>query len=207
MYAENICESHGFYSFDVIFVGNRMLSVRLKVPGLHNVKNALAAISAALLSGVSAESVKKGLEGFRGMKRRFEFIGRCADADVYDDYAHHPTEIRATLDCAKRLGYKKIICAFQGHTYSRTAALFNDFVEAFDGVDEAVLTDIYAAREENVYGVSGRALAESVKNGTYISDLGELTEYLRGRAERGTLILTLGAGGLNEVAKELTGGC
>ncbi len=205
VYAENICEKNGIYSFDVFFVGNKLCSVRLSVPGIHNVKNALAATATAILSGVSAEGIEKGLSRFKGMKRRFEYVGACGGAAVFDDYAHHPTEIKATLDSARRLGYKKIICAFQPHTYSRTAAFFNEFAEAFRGADEVIFTDIYAAREENIYGVSGKMLADATENGVYISDFGEVERYLRERAEAGTLIITLGAGRLNEVAGALTG--
>ncbi len=205
VYAENICEKNGFYSFDLIFVGNKLCSVTLSVPGLHNVKNAIAATAAAILSGVSAEGIEKGLRSFSGMKRRFEYVGKCGGAAVYDDYAHHPTEIKATLDSARRLGYKKVICAFQPHTYSRTAALFDGFAEAFSGADEVIFTDIYAAREKNTYGVSSKTLADATENGVYISDFADVERYLRERAEAGTLIITLGAGRLNEVARALTG--
>lgn len=203
VHAENICEKNGFYSFDVIFVGNKLFSVKLSVPGIHNVKNSLAAIAASILSGVSANGMETGLRRFSGMKRRFEYVGTCCGASVYDDYAHHPTEIKATLEGARCMGFKKIICAFQPHTYSRTAAFFNEFAEAFYGVDEVIFTDIYAAREKNVYGVSSEMLARVTENGIYISDFGELERYLREKAESGTLILTLGAGRLNEAARAL----
>ncbi len=203
VHAENICEKDGFYSFDVIFVGNKLFSVKLSVPGIHNVKNALAAIAAAILSGVSAEAMERGLCRFSGMKRRFEYVGTCGGAAVYDDYAHHPTEIKATLESAARMGFRKIICAFQPHTYSRTAAFFNEFTEAFGGVEEVIFTDVYAAREENVYGVSGEMLAKATENGIYISDFGEVERYLRKKADKGTVIITLGAGRLNEVARAL----
>lgn len=203
VHAENICEKNGFYSFDVIFVGNKLFSVKLSVPGIHNVKNSLAAIAASILSGVPADGMETGLCRFSGMKRRFEYVGTCGGAAVYDDYAHHPTEIKATLEGAMRMGFKKIICAFQPHTYSRTAAFFDEFTEAFYGVNEVIFTDIYAAREKNVYGVSSEMLARATENGIYISDFGELERYLREKAESGTLILTLGAGRLNEVARAL----
>ena len=203
--AENICSCRGFYSFDVTFVGNKLFSVKLSVPGLHNVKNALAATAAALLSGVSAESVKRGLMSFKGMRRRLEYVGRCGGADVYDDYAHHPTEIAATLSAVAQLGYERVICAFQPHTYSRTAAFLKEFSEAFSCADEVIFTDIYAAREENVYGVSGRTLADMTAGGTYIPDFKAVQRHLRERASEGTVILTLGAGRLCEVARALTG--
>lgn len=204
LYAENICCTGGYYSFDAVFKGKRLFSARLKVPGIHNVKNALAAAGAAYLSGVDPRMIGEGLSRFSGMKRRLEYIGECRGAAVYDDYAHHPTEIRASLECARTLGFKKIICAFQPHTYSRTAAFFKEFTEAFSAADTVVFTDIFAAREENTCGVSGRALAEATENGIYISALGEIKEYLEKRAEPGTLIITMGAGRLNAVAKALT---
>ncbi len=204
LYAENICCADGFYSFNVCIKGEEPFSVCLRVPGIHNVQNALAAAGAAYFSGVSAEKIREGLMRFSGMRRRLEYIGECRGAAVYDDYAHHPTEIRSSLDCVRKFGFKKVICAFQPHTYSRTAAFFNEFAEALGKADEAVITDIFAARESDSLGMSGRRLAEAVKNGVYISDFGEITEYLYGKACPETLIITMGAGRLNTVAKELT---
>ena len=134
-----------------------------------------------------------------------EYIGECKGAAVYDDYAHHPTEIKAAIDGAGALGYSKTICVFQPHTYSRTAAFFNEFAQAFDGADEVIFTDVFAAREENIYGVSVEKLAQRTKNGRYISTFFDIVNYLYERAEEGVLILTLGAGRLNEVARKLVG--
>ena len=207
VYAENIRQVKGNYSFDLFFSKEKHVPVTLSVPGKHNVMNALAAASAALCYGVSSDAVKRGLEGFRGMKRRMEYVGSYNGADVYDDYAHHPTEIKAALDGVKNFGYKNIICVFQPHTYSRTAAFFEDFTQAFSVADEVIFADVFAAREENVYGVSSEALAKATKNGKYISDFSDIENYLRQRANDGVLILTLGAGRLNEVAAMLVNDC
>ena len=132
-----------------------------------------------------------------------EYIGTINGALVYDDYAHHPTEIRATLRAARELEFKKIICAFQPHTYSRTKEFFSEFTESFKNADEIIFADIYPAREKNVFGVSSSALASETENAVYIPSFQKITQYLLKKADSDTLILTMGAGKMNEIACEL----
>ena len=147
VHAAGLTWSKGLPSFDIILRGERFAHVSLRVPGLHNVKNALAAAAAAAALGVSGEAVERGLGQFGGAGRRFEYKGSFRGAEIYDDYAHHPGELKALLDAAHTLGYQRVICAFQPHTYTRTAALFDDFVEVLKQPDVALLAEIYAARE------------------------------------------------------------
>ena len=203
LYAENICEKHGFYSFDAVWKGKTVFSATLKVSGIHNLKNALAVSAVALSNGVSPDKIKSGLEAFIGMRRRLEKVGVLNGADVYDDYAHHPTEIKSTLRALRDMGYKKIICAFQPHTFSRTASLFEEFTAAFDDADEVAFADIFAARERNTYGITSRELADATQNGIYVPSYDGIFSYLALRAEDGAALVTLGAGELDTVAERL----
>ncbi len=205
LFAENLRSENGFFTFDAVLDGKPFVTdIRLSIPGLHSVSNALAAILCATVNGVdNTDNIKVGIKSFRGIKRRLEYIGTLNGADVYDDYAHHPTEIRATLDAVRQLGYKKIICAFQPHTYSRTKEFFHDFAKAFDGCDEVIVADIYAAREKNVYGISSNMLAKKIKNGKHLCTFTEIYEHLRLSAHPKTLILTMGAGELDTIARRL----
>ncbi|MBQ7332920.1 MAG: UDP-N-acetylmuramate--L-alanine ligase, partial [Clostridia bacterium] len=203
-YCSNYKITTGRASFDIIMKTHIVQDIKLSVVGSHNAANALASALAASLCNASAASIQDALSGFKGIKRRFEYVGSVKGADVYDDYAHHPTEIKATLKAASTLGYERIFCAFQPHTYSRTSEFFSEFASAFDCCDEVIFSDIYAAREKNIYGVSSKALAASAKNGIYIKDFSEIQKYLFEKAKKGTLIITMGAGRMNEVAYALT---
>lgn len=147
-HVENLSYQSGYGDFDVIAYGKFVCHIRLNVPGEHNVLNALAAIAVCGLLGVDPETAARGIETFRGTHRRFERKGMLNGAVVIDDYAHHPTEIRATLKAAKNLDHKRLWCVFQPHTYTRTKTLWADFVESFDLADELIVADIYAAREK-----------------------------------------------------------
>jgi UDP-N-acetylmuramate--alanine ligase len=177
--------------------------VSLSVPGLHNLKNALAAAAAAYALGVPAAAVEQGLAAFRGAGRRFEHKGTYNGAQVYDDYAHHPGELKALLDMAATLGYQRVICAFQPHTYSRTQALFDDFVQVLKQPDITLLGEIYAAREQNTIGISSAHLAEKIPGSRFYPTLEELTQALRELARPGDLILTVGAGNIYTVGEAL----
>jgi UDP-N-acetylmuramate--alanine ligase len=183
--------------------GEPFAEISLQVPGLHNVKNALAAAAAAIALGISAQAVSEGLSSFRGAGRRFEYQGTINGADVYDDYAHHPSEVGALLDAAKELGYKRILCAFQPHTYSRTKALFDDFVKVLAMADVTLLTDIYAAREQNTIGISSKDLADRIPGAEYLPTLSDTEARLRQLAQPGDLILTVGAGDICNVGYQL----
>ena len=190
--AENLTWEHGRPEFDVVVDGRLYTHLALHVAGEHNLSNALAAASAAYVLGVPGRAVKLGLEGFFGAGRRFECKGQCRGAKIYDDYAHHPAEIRALLEMTRSLGYDRVICAFQPHTYSRTKALFADFVRELKKADLAVLTDIFAAREKNTAGVSSRDLAAEIPGALYCPSLQEAEQCLMDLARPGDLILTVG---------------
>lgn len=203
VYAENIeflgAKSH----FDVMFKGKRFTDVTLHVPGLHNVKNALAATAAAICLGVRPNAVKYGLAGFNGAGRRFEFKGKYNGADVYDDYAHHPGELKALLDTVEELNYKRCILVFQPHTYTRTAALFEDFVTQLQRPDVLLLAEIFAAREKNTIGISSAALAERVEGAEFYPTFAELEEELKRKAQPGDIILTVGAGDVYKIGENI----
>ena len=153
--------------------------------------------------GLPGAAVEKGLSSFTGAGRRFEHKGSFHGAEVYDDYAHHPGELHALLTTAKGMGYKRILCAFQPHTYSRTKALFDQFVEELKIPDVAIVAEIFAAREKNTIGISSSDLCKQVPGSIYCSTLDQVTEELRKRAQPGDLILTVGAGDIYRAGEKL----
>ena len=203
VYAQNIEYKGANSHFDIMYKGRFFTDVTLHVPGVHNVKNALAATAACICMGVRPSSVKYGLAGFNGAGRRFEFKGKYNGADVYDDYAHHPGELHALLEMAKTLPYKRIICAFQPHTYTRTKALFNDFVKELRVPDVVVLAEIYAAREQNDIGISSMDLSREIPGSVYCPTLDKVTAALARIACPGDLILTVGAGDIFKAGEKL----
>ena len=206
VHAAGLTWEKGLPTFDVVCRGEVYAHVSLKVPGLHNVKNALAAAASAMVLGVPGEAVERGLAQVRGAGRRFEHKGSFHGAEVYDDYAHHPGELEALLDTARSLGYERVVCAFQPHTYTRTAALFDDFVEVLKKPDVTLLAEIFAAREDNESGISSRDLAERIPGARYFATLPEVTAALRELARPGDLILTVGAGDVYTVGEALVAG-
>ena len=199
--AENLSED--FRSFDVLCFGKRYCHVHLNVYGRHNVYNALAAAAAAYVMNVDGAAVAAGLESFTGAGRRLERKGSYHGAAVYDDYAHHPGELHALIDAVKTMGFRRIILAFQPHTYTRTKALFSDFVAELKRVDIAVLAEIYAARESNKIGISSRDLAREIPGAVFFETLPEVAEYLRSVAQEGDIILTVGAGDIYKAGELL----
>ncbi|MBE6713148.1 MAG: UDP-N-acetylmuramate--L-alanine ligase [Ruminococcaceae bacterium] len=193
LWCEDLREEKGFYAFDIHVESGLLCSVKLAVPGEHSVSNALAAASAAYLSGVNAEAIRQGLEAFRGVKRRFEYRGRCNNMEVFDDYAHHPDEIRATLLATKKLGYPHVTVVFQPHTYTRTRAYWADFVSSLSLADEVILADIYPAREAPLPGIESKLLAEKSDTLTYRGGFEQIAAYLRSLDREG-LLLIMGAG-------------
>ena len=179
---------------DVVCDGELYCHVDLKVIGKHNACNALAVIGAAWMLGVPGDAVASGLSTFHGANRRMQYKGNFNGADVYDDYAHHPDELRATIEAVKTMDYDRVVIAFQPHTYTRTKALFGDFVRELRKADHLVLAEIYAARERNTVGISSRDLQELIPGSHYCQTLPEVTQYLRSIAKPGDLILTVGAG-------------
>ncbi|NCE65701.1 UDP-N-acetylmuramate--L-alanine ligase [Pseudoflavonifractor sp. 524-17] len=197
---------NGLPAFDVIWQGARFAHVELQVPGLHNVKNALAAAAAAIALKLPAPAVEAGLSAFQGAGRRFERKGVYNGAVVYDDYAHHPGELEALFSAARRLGYQRIICAFQPHTYSRTQALFSQFVQVLKQPDLTLLAEIFAAREVNDLGISSKDLCEHIPGSRYFPSLSQLADYLKTIAQPGDLILTAGAGDIYTAGELLVNG-
>ncbi len=199
--ARNLGEKNGRPIFDIYRKGEFVCHIELKVPGKHNIMNAMAAASVALLDGISPEAVESGLNSFGGIKRRMEYKGILNGAELYDDYGHHPTELKSTISGAKRIaGGKKLVVAFQPHTYSRTKALFDDFTHAFDDAGTVLLAPIYAARETDDLGVSSEKLAEAMGSKAKAArSLNELAEMLVKETDENTLALVMGAGNIDEI--------
>lgn len=195
--------SNDWRRFDVICDGKKYCHFELPVHGHHNAINALAAAGVAWMMGIPGEAVEAGLATFHGAGRRLEFKGIYNGADIYDDYAHHPGELSATIDAVRTMGYKRVIFAFQPHTYTRTKALFDDFVEQLKRPDIVVLAEIYAARERNTIGISSKDLLEQLPGGYYCATLPEVTEKLRELAQPGDVILTVGAGDIYRAGEAL----
>lgn len=206
-YAENIMFNAGYPSFDVMHKGKLVCHISLNVPGNHNIQNALATVAVCELLGIDADISAKGIETFRGTHRRFEKKGMLNGAAILDDYAHHPTEIKATLKAAQAFPHTRIRCIFQPHTYSRTRTLWNDFLTAFDDTDELILTHIYSARE--VYdGVTDpdRLAAEIKERGIetkYFEKFSDIIDYIKDTAQEGEIIFTMGAGDVTDIGDEL----
>ena len=207
-YAKDICYSVDGTDYDVYNKGKKLASVHLIVPGRHNVLNSLGAFAASVLMGISPETIVGALAKFSGAKRRFETKGKENGIWVVDDYAHHPTEIGATLQAAKETGAKRIVCVFQPHRYTRTKLLYEEFCKCFGNCDKLILTHIYSAGEDPIPGVSGKNLAESIKattgkDVTYIDSFARLEEYLFKNCKPGDLVITMGAGDVFRIGEEL----
>ena len=201
--AANLQEVDGRPVFDVMVRGEKYAHVELHVYGHHNVLNALAAASAAYVLGLPGHAVEEGLASFTGAGRRFEHKGTYHGAEVYDDYAHHPDELHALFTTAREMGYQRLVVAFQPHTYSRTAKLFDRFVEELKIPDVAILAEIFAAREQNTLGISSADLCRNIPGAVYCSTLDKVAEQLRQAARPGDLILTVGAGDIYRAGEKL----
>ncbi len=204
--AKNICYNKlGCATYDAYKEGSFLFNINLNVPGEHNVLNSLASIGTALILGFSENSIVCGLSSFNGTHRRFELKGNKDGVTVIDDYAHHPTEIKATLSAAKNYPHNKIYCVFQPHTYSRTLSLFEDFSESFYDMDCLILTDIYAAREKDTGEISSTMLGDRIRsknvNCENIHSFDEVVQYLKNNLKPGDLLLTLGAGDVNIIGE------
>lgn len=199
--AENI--SDDWHHLDVVCDGAFYCHLDLQVLGRHNALNALAAAGTAWMLGIPGEAVQKGLASFRGADRRLQFKGTYHGADVYDDYAHHPDELEATISAVRTMGYQRLIVAFQPHTYTRTKALFADFVRELKKADHVVLAEIYAARERNTIGISSKDIAARVPGSVYCETLPEVTQYLQEILRKGDVVLTVGAGDIFRAGEAL----
>ncbi len=196
-------DDRGCASYTLLYMNEQVCEIRLNVPGIHNVSNSLAAIAACSLSGCSPASAARALQKYGGTSRRFEIKGVSDGVTVIDDYAHHPSEVAATLKAACKYSHSRIWCIFQPHTYSRTKSLMNDFITSFDNADFLILTDIYAARETDTGEVSSSMLAEKMalagKRAIYIKDFADIVEYLDKNVDAGDLVITMGAGDVCKV--------
>ena len=201
VHAENVCPD--WQHLDVICDGKFYCHLDLQVIGRHNALNAVAAAGAAWMLGVPGEDVTRGLATFCGAERRMQFKGKYNGADVYDDYAHHPDELAATIAAIRTMDYKRVIIAFQPHTYTRTKALFSDFVRELSKADVLVLAEIYAARERNTVGISSKDLVAQIPGSTYCKTLQAVTEHLRKIVQPGDVVLTVGAGDIFRAGEAL----
>ena len=190
-------------SMDILYDGEPLCKITLQIPGIHNLRNALAAAAAALALGIPVRAIENGLFSYKGVGRRFEYKGSINGADVYDDYAHHPSELCATLDSVSTLGYKRVILAFQPHTYSRTKALFKDFVTELSRPDITFLAPIYAAREKDDRSISSDVLADAVSCALCCGSLQHIADKIAAIAMEGDIILTAGAGDIYKVGEAL----
>ena len=189
--------------FDVLFLGEPWAHISLSIGGRHNVLNALAACAAAHALGLDPGAVERGLAAFHGVGRRAEYKGKCGGADVYDDYAHHPSEFRALMDAVSKMGSRRTVVVFQPHTYTRLRDHFEDFVQVLSIPDKLYLADVYAAREKDVFGVSSAGLAERIPGAVCCHDFSELCEMLRKELREGDMLITVGAGDIYKVGEML----
>jgi len=198
-------------TFTVVYKGEKLGAVTLNIPGRHNVLNALATIAVCHKLGLSIEAIAAGFAVFTGTKRRFQTKFRNDDVWIVDDYAHHPTEIQTTIKAARQTNPKRLVVAFQPHRYTRTQLLRKEFGSCFKGADVLILTDIYAASEESIPGVSGRTIVDEVKAQTgvdavYIEKLADIAPWLEQNRRKGDLIITMGAGNIYTVGETLADG-
>ena len=200
-YAENIEEYKGaFTKFDVMYKGEKLGSVELSIPGIHNVLNALSAVASAIYSGAKFEDCIKGLQEFKGAGRRFEDLGTYNGIDFVDDYAHHPAELKVTLEAAMKMGYNTVWAVFQPFTYSRTAMHFDEFVDVLKIPDRCVMTEIMGSREVNTYDIYTSQLAEKIPDSVWFNTQEEVAEYVVNNAKAGDLVLTMGCGDIYKSA-------
>ncbi len=207
--ADISCHEKGGAGFTLMREGERVGEIRLRVPGRHNISNATAAAALAMEMGLPFSAVRDALFAFTGTKRRFERKGTVGGVDIIDDYAHHPTEIAATLMAAKSYGSKRIVCVFQPHTYTRTQAFLKEFAKALSLSDVVVLSDIYAAREKNTIGVSSKDILRELQalgcESYYFPSFDEIENFLLKFCMNGDLLITMGAGDIVLVGEHLLG--
>ncbi len=201
-YAANLSTVRGaFYAFDAVHGGKVLGRVTLAVPGKHNVLNALAALAAAVYAGADFDAARRGLEAFGGAGRRFENLGTYRGITFVDDYAHHPAELRVTLEAAMQMDFRRVWAVFQPFTYSRTYMLMDDFAEVLRIPDKCVLTEIMGSRERNTYGVRTEQLAAKIPGSVWFDTFDEVADHVLANAGEGDLVLTLGCGDIYKAAK------
>ena len=203
-YAENIGFHRGaFPHFDLMYRGENKGRVSLNVPGRHNVLNAIAAIAAAVNAGAEVEKCIEGLSSFGGAGRRFEILGEYNGVTIADDYAHHPAELRVTLEAAKKMEYNRVWAVFQPFTFSRTYMLLDDFAEVLQIADKVVMTEIMGSREVNTYDIHTTDLAAKIPGSVWFDTFDTVAQYLYENVQSGDLVITLGCGDVYKIAKKL----
>lgn len=206
-YPANVQHVDGLHTtFDLMRKGERLASLNLFVPGDHNILNATAACAAALETGVQPEQLAEGLGNFKGAGRRFELLGKINGITIVDDYAHHPAEIKVTLQAAQSLHFNKVWAVHQPFTYSRTAMLLDDFAEALSIADQVVLSEIMGSREKNTYGIYAKDLADKIDGCVWFKTFEEISDYVLSHAKPGDLVVTLGCGDVYKAAKIMLNG-
>ncbi len=201
-YASDIeFDNDGMPKFNINHGGKILCEIKLGMPGEHNILNSLSAFACAHILGVDAEDIALTLQRYRGTQRRFDVLGTTAEGvKIIDDYAHHPTEIKATLSAVNNMKHENLWCLFQPHTYTRTMALLDDFAVSFGDADKIVLAEIYAAREKNIYKISSKALMDKIKEADpskevyFFEDMAELADFVAENAKTGDMVITMGAG-------------
>ena len=201
-------DSEGMPRFTVNHGGEKLARVALSIPGEHNILNALSAFACSHILGVDIGEIVETLENYTGIQRRFDVLGKTSNnIKIIDDYAHHPTEIKATLAAVRNMKHNKLWCLFQPHTYTRTMALLDDFATSFADADKVVLAEIYAAREKNIYKISSKSLVNKIKEADptkdvyFFEDFEEIANFVYNNAEAGDLVLTMGAGDIYKVGE------
>ncbi|NLY82371.1 MAG: UDP-N-acetylmuramate--L-alanine ligase [Clostridiales bacterium] len=203
-------DDNGNSEFEIYVNNENEGKINLKIPGEHNILNALAAYATCDYLKIDKDIIAKTLSGFMGIHRRFDIIGKTAKGfEVIDDYAHHPTEIKATLSAIGNMKHEKLWCIFQPHTYTRTLALLEEFITAFDGTDNLIIPEIYAAREKNIYKITSKNLVEKIKERypdkdvIFMEDFDDIAKLIYGRAGKGDLVLTMGAGDVYKIGQKI----
>ncbi|MDR0738591.1 MAG: UDP-N-acetylmuramate--L-alanine ligase [Oscillospiraceae bacterium] len=183
-------------TFSVFLNDKKLFDIHLKIPGIHNTYNALASIAVAYENGIKLSDIKKSLENFVGVHRRFEILGKINNITIADDFAHHPTELRLTLNTATNLGYKRVIAIFQPHTYSRTYTFLSNFADALSIADKVIISQILPVREKNIYNIHAEDLAKKINESVWFETFEEITNYILKNAKPNDLVITLGGGNI-----------
>lgn len=200
--AKNIDVPGGFASsYDVYHNGEFVAKAELSVPGEHNILNSLCAFAAAYESGAEVDKICKGLKAFRGASRRFELLGKYNGITFADDYAHHPAELKVTLEAAMKMGYKRVWAVHQPFTFTRTSILLDDFAQVLQIPDKCVISAIMGSREVNTIGIKAKDLADKVPNSVQLDTFEEICDYVIENADEGDLVITLGCGDIYKVAR------
>ena len=199
-YAENVESGKFGFCFDVMYRGEKLTRFNMHIPGRHNIYNGLASFAACYSEGIAPDDIAKAVESFTGAGRRFEFLGEYNGFTLADDYAHHPTEIKATLSAAKELSYNNVIAVFQPFTFSRTALLKDEFIQALSIADKVILTPIMGSREKNTYNIYSEDIAKSLKNAVVVDGFENIADKIIETAEENDIVITMGGGDIYKAA-------